>query len=127
MPEGNLADTHDWIAAYKKYVAPEPRATSHRGEYHPFGTAHANHNAGGYDDEQPDDETSTVSATAAPPPHTVMAPVVATDAGQVWVNTKSGVIWKPGSRYYGKTKEGKYMDASAALRAGCHYAGGTGN
>ena len=45
-------------------------------------------------------------------------------AGQVWVNTKSGVIWKPGSQYYGKTKQGKYMSEAEALKAGYHFAGG---
>jgi hypothetical protein len=27
----------------------------------------------------------------------------------VWVNTKSGEYWKPGSTYYAKTKRGGYM------------------
>ena len=44
--------------------------------------------------------------------------------GQVWVNTKSGTIWKPGSQYYGKTKQGKYMSEADALKAGYHFAGG---
>jgi hypothetical protein len=29
-------------------------------------------------------------------------------AGRVWANTRSGKYWKPGSRYYGKTKQGQY-------------------
>src|SRR5258707_6456074 len=29
--------------------------------------------------------------------------------GQVWVNTESHVYHKAGSRFYGKTKQGKYM------------------
>ena len=33
-------------------------------------------------------------------------PVPATSkASEVWVNTRSGKYWKPGSRFYGKTKE----------------------
>src|ERR1700730_18029617 len=31
------------------------------------------------------------------------------NSDRVWVNTKSGKYWKPGSRYYGKTKQGEYM------------------
>jgi hypothetical protein len=36
----------------------------------------------------------------------------------VWVNTDSGVYHKEGSRYYGKTKTGKYMSESDAVKAG---------
>jgi len=38
--------------------------------------------------------------------------------GMVWVNTDSGVYHKEGSRYYGKTKEGKYMSEADAVKAG---------
>jgi len=37
---------------------------------------------------------------------------------KVWVNTKSGVYHCPGSRWYGKTKQGKYMGECAAQKAG---------
>ena len=40
---------------------------------------------------------------------------------------ESGVIRKPVSRYGGKTKEGRYMAADDALKAGYHHAGGMGN
>lgn len=38
--------------------------------------------------------------------------------GMVWVNTKSGVFHSEGDRWYGKTKEGKFMTESEALKAG---------
>lgn len=38
--------------------------------------------------------------------------------GTVWVNTDSGIYHKPGSRWYGKTKRGKYMTEADAVRAG---------
>jgi hypothetical protein len=42
----------------------------------------------------------------------------AKNAGMVWVNTESGVFHKPGTRWYGKTKQGKYMTEADAIRAG---------
>src|SRR5260370_30972339 len=38
------------------------------------------------------------------------------------VNTESGVQRKPGTRWYGKTKPGKYMTESNAIQAGSHPA-----
>src|SRR5262249_49951369 len=31
---------------------------------------------------------------------------------EVWVNTRSGVYWRPGSQYFGKTRRGKFMAES---------------
>jgi|SRR5580693_2310897 hypothetical protein len=45
---------------------------------------------------------------------------------EVWVNTKSGKYWKPGSRYYGKTKRGEYMAEKEAAQKGYRPANGTG-
>jgi hypothetical protein len=47
-------------------------------------------------------------------------------ASEVWVNTRSGKYWKPGSRFYGKTKKGEFMSQSDALDRGYSPAGGTG-
>lgn len=41
----------------------------------------------------------------------------------VWVNTDSGIYHRPGSRYYGKTKKGKYMTEADAIKAGYRAAG----
>ena len=43
--------------------------------------------------------------------------------GQVWVNTDSGVYHKSG-RYYGKTKQGKFMTEADAKKAGYREARG---
>jgi len=37
---------------------------------------------------------------------------------RVWVNTKSSIYHCPGSRWYGKTKQGKYMSECEAIKAG---------
>ncbi len=42
--------------------------------------------------------------------------------GTVWVNLDSGIYHYPGTRYYGKTKSGKYMPESDAVKAGYHAA-----
>jgi hypothetical protein len=38
--------------------------------------------------------------------------------GMVWVNTESKIFHREGSRYYGKTKQGKYMTEEEALKEG---------
>lgn len=42
--------------------------------------------------------------------------------GTVWVNLESGIYHYPGTRYYGKTKSGKYMPEADAVKAGYHAA-----
>ena len=37
---------------------------------------------------------------------------------KVWVNTRNGVYHCPGSRWYGGTKQGKYMGECQAMKAG---------
>lgn len=45
-------------------------------------------------------------------------PVPGGGNGQVWVNTDSHVYHKEGSRFYGKTKKGKYMSEADAIKEG---------
>ena len=64
-----------------------------------------------------------------PPVSRVASPVAAAtplNSDQVWVNTKSGKYWKPGSRYYGKTKQGEYLSEEEAIQKGYRPANGTG-
>jgi DNA uptake protein ComE-like DNA-binding protein len=58
------------------------------------------------------------AATARTSPPAQASPAPAPGSGMVWVNTDSGVYHKEGTRYYGKTKNGKYMSEADAVKAG---------
>jgi hypothetical protein len=68
------------------------------------------------------------ASSAAPPPAASKSSEVSKSTqsearvppakGMVWVNTKSGVFHSEGDRWYGKTKEGKFMTEAEALKAG---------
>jgi hypothetical protein len=57
-------------------------------------------------------QTTTPAKTAKP---TTPAPV---GKDMVWVNTESKIYHKPGSQWYGKTRQGTYMSESEAVKAG---------
>jgi hypothetical protein len=55
-------------------------------------------------------------AKEAAPPETVAK--VPPQKGMVWVNTESGIFFRESDRWYGKTKEGKFMTEADAKKAG---------
>jgi hypothetical protein len=61
-------------------------------------------------------ETPAASATSAAKPGATVAP--GGGGGMVWVNTDSHVYHKEGSRFYGRTKQGKYMTEDEAMKEG---------
>jgi hypothetical protein len=63
--------------------------------------------------------TAKKSASAAPAGGTASSPEIAAakSSGKVWVNLDSGVYHKSG-RWYGTTKNGKFMTEAEAQQAG---------
>ena len=59
---------------------------------------------------------ATSPAKTAPEVSTAYTPPPA--AGMVWVNLETKVYHKEGDRWYGKTKNGKYMTEEDAIKAG---------
>lgn len=71
--------------------------------------------------------TSGKTPATTPPSSTTPAPMKGSSAaaaqqppekGMVWVNTATKVYHKEGDRYYGKTKNGKWMTEQDAIKAG---------
>jgi len=58
------------------------------------------------------------SGTTASKPATPQQTREANGGGVVWVNTDSRIYHRPGTRWYGKTKHGKYMTEADAKKAG---------
>jgi hypothetical protein len=71
----------------------------------------------------PATKPAPASTPAASKPAAKQQTRPANSAGMVWVNTDSGIYHKPGTRYYGKTKQGKYMSEADAIKAGYRAAG----
>ena len=59
--------------------------------------------------------TAPAGTSKTASPETTKAPPA---KGMVWVNTDSKVFHREGDRWYGKTKEGKYMTEADALKEG---------
>lgn len=67
--------------------------------------------------------TNTAKTAASTPAKTVSESEIAAAkaSGKVWVNTATGVYHKSG-RWYGATKQGKFMSEQDAIQAGFHAA-----
>jgi hypothetical protein len=65
------------------------------------------------------DKQPTTAPAASPSSAKPQTPSPAPNsAGTVWVNTDTGAYHKQGTRWYGKTKHGKYMLEADAVKAG---------
>src|SRR5262245_48325272 len=61
---------------------------------------------------------SSVSASPATAAAVAATPTAGGGHGLVWVNTTTHVYHKEGSRFYGKTKQGKYVSEADAIKEG---------
>jgi hypothetical protein len=76
--------------------------------------------AGAFQTGSPDSQSASDKSKSAKPQSSTPSPAdiaAAKASGKVWVNLDSGVYHKSG-RWYGKTKNGKFMTADEAKRAG---------
>jgi hypothetical protein len=62
--------------------------------------------------------STTAKTTKATEP--AATPAAGGGPGMVWVNTETHVYHKEGSRWYGKTKNGKYVSEQDAIKEGDH-------
>jgi hypothetical protein len=65
---------------------------------------------------KPKPTASPATTTGSAEPNATPAP--GGGHGMVWVNTESHIYHKEGSRFYGKTKQGKYMSEADAIKEG---------
>jgi hypothetical protein len=69
--------------------------------------------------EKPTPKKAKPKKAASPAPATTKAtPTPGGGPGMVWVNTDTHVYHKQGSRFYGKTKNGKYVSEADARKEG---------
>ena len=64
--------------------------------------------------------TAASTRGAKAPPATAAAP--GGGNGQVWLNSETHVYHKEGSRFYGRTKKGKYVTEQEAQKEGARAA-----
>jgi endonuclease G len=61
---------------------------------------------------------SGIAVAGAPKSGAVRSPRSPRGSREVWVNTRSRVYWRPGTQYYGKTTQGKFMSEADAIQSG---------
>ena len=116
----------NWIEAYKREFHTQTPLTATQYGRRSGKRKHRGDELVRAADETPDTSSGSVEAPASSSvgdPNaaaTAPAPIASPSAnqGEVWVNTRSHKYFYPSSRYYGKTKRGRYMTESEAQAAG---------
>jgi hypothetical protein len=67
---------------------------------------------------KPKPTASPAATSTTGPVETNATPAPGGGHGLVWVNSESHIYHKEGSRFYGKTKQGKYMSEAEAIKEG---------
>jgi competence protein ComEA len=80
--------------------------------------AKSNQTAGSAPAAQPPAPSGSSSASQAGESASKSQPAPTAGSGQVWVNLDSKIYHRQGDRWYGKTKNGKYMSEQDAIAAG---------
>jgi hypothetical protein len=108
----------DWIGAYKKYFQTDRPLTSTRASRRRRRPAEGELSSGSEPLRTPATPEAPSNPASGTQPETGLT-------RRVWVNTRSGKYFRPGSRYYGQTKEGQYMTETEARKLG--YAAAQGD
>ena len=116
-PSGSTGECKD--GSYTSAASKSGACSGHGGVKDWYGTAAAKATPTPMAPKTAAPATPAAPAASAPATKTATAPMAAGGGpGQVWVNTNTKVYHCPGTRYYGKTKQGEYMTESAAKSAG---------
>jgi hypothetical protein len=123
-PAGSTGQCKD--GSYTSNAAKKGSCTGHKGVKEWYTATSAKSASGAAPMAAPAAAAAPAANTAMKPSPAMPAPAAAAAAGggpgQVWVNTssKTKAYHCQGSKWYGTTKQGKYMSASDAQAAGYH-------
>jgi DNA uptake protein ComE-like DNA-binding protein len=117
VPDATIQKAHSYLSVShpKKKVAPVAASTAATGA---SASAPPARSQASTSTAPPRAAKASPKTASSQSPETEVAPRTAPAAGMVWVNTDSKVYHYEGDRWYGRTKEGKFMTEADAIKAG---------